>query len=272
MAAILDEAVTAPAQPETVRLVAVPEISVIMPAFNEEAHIAGCIRRAQAYLEGVLRSYEIIVVDDGSTDATRREAEKVGGNPHVKVVGYPRNQGKGFAVKYGAEHVSGDLVVFMDSDADIQPDLIERYITILKKNDIAIASKRHPDSRVSAPILRKFLSYAFHILVMILTGVRVSDTQSGFKAFRRETLTETMNLISVKRYAFDVEVFVVAKLLKLRIAEMPVKIQLGSLFSARHVLRMLVDLMGITYRLRVIHWYQRNLHNSRARYSPIIKW
>jgi hypothetical protein len=102
-----------------------------------------------------------------------------------------------------------------------------------------------------------------------VAGVRVSDTQSGFKAFRSEALAKAMSLVSVKHYAFDVELLAVAKLLKLRIVEVPVRIRLGSLFSARQVVRMLVDLLGITYRLRVIRWYQKNLYNARATYRPI---
>jgi len=79
-------------------------------------------------------------------------------------------------------------------------------------------------------------------------------------------------LVSVKRYAFDVELLAVARLLKLRVVELPVKIRLGSLFSARQVIRMLVDVLGITYRLRVIRWYQKNLHNRQPKYKPIIEW
>jgi hypothetical protein len=120
--------------------------------------------------------------------------------------------------------------------------------------------------------MRRLLSHAFNRLVMLLTGLRVSDTQTGFKAFRREALEKIMNLVSVKHYAFDVELLVAAKLLRLRIVELPIKISLASLFSVRYVLRMFVDLLGITYRLRVIHWYQSNLHNPEAAYKPIIKW
>lgn len=142
----------------------------------------------------------------------------------------------------------------------------------LKDADIAIASKWHPESQVTTPLPRRFLSYAFHILVMLLTGVRVSDTQSGLKAFRLDALRTIMRLLSVKHYAFDVEVLTVASMLKMRIVELPVRIQLGSLFSARHVLRMLIDILRITYRLRVIRWYQRNLHNPQPHYKPIIRW
>jgi hypothetical protein len=160
----------------------------------------------------------------------------------------------------------------MDSDTDVKPDLIKQYVTVLRNNDVALASKWHPDSRVSTPVMRRLLSHAFNRLVKLLTGLKVSDTQSGFKAFRREALDSVMSLVSVKHYAFDVELLVAAKLLKLRIIELPIKIRLDSLFSARCVFRMLVDLLGITYRLRVIHWYQNNLYNLQAVYKPIIKW
>ena len=258
-------------KPITSSLVA-PRISVVMPAYNEEGKIAECVAHARAHLESLKCSYEIIIVDDGSTDGTRAEAIRVSDNPDVRVVGYDRNRGKGFAIKYGTKYVTGDLVVFMDSDADVKPDLIGQYVTVLRNNDVALASKWHPDSRVSTPVMRRLLSYAFNRLVLLLTGLRVSDTQSGFKAFRREALDSIMCLISVKHHAFDVELLVAAKLLKLRIVELPIKIRLDNLFSARYMLRMFVDLLGITYRLRVVHWYQENLHNRQAVYEPIIKW
>lgn len=243
-----------------------------MPAYNEERMISECISDARVHLESLACPYEIIIVDDGSTDGTRAEAVRVSVNPHVKVVGYDRNQGKGFAIKRGTRYVTGDLVVLMDSDTDVKPDLVKQYIAVLRNNDIALASKWHPDSRVSTPIMRRLLSHAFTLLVMLLTGLRFSDTQSGFKAFRCEALDRIMSLVSVKHYAFDVELLVVAKLLNLRIIELPIKIRLNSLFSARYVFRMFVDLLGITYRLRVIHWYQKNLYNLQADYKAIIKW
>jgi glycosyltransferase involved in cell wall biosynthesis len=249
-----------------------PKISVIMPAYNEQEVIAQCVNGARAHLEKLACPYEIVVVDDGSTDGTRAEAIRATANPHVRVVGYDRNQGKGFAIKHGTRHVTGDLVVFMDSDADVKPDLIKQYVTLLKENDIALASKWHPDSKVSTPVMRRLLSHAFNRLVMLLTGLRASDTQTGLKAFRREALERVMSLVSVKHYAFDVELLVAAKLLKLRTIEVPVEIRISGLFSARQVFRMFVDLLGITYRLRVIHWYQKNLGNSEAVYRPIIRW
>jgi glycosyltransferase involved in cell wall biosynthesis len=266
----LERSETLEAVEATTRLI--PSVSVIMPAFNEEGNIAQCVGNVSASLERMGNPFEIIVIDDGSTDNTRAEALGARNNPHVKVVGYGQNRGKGFAIKHGVKYATGDVVVFRDSDADVMPGLVGRYVSMLRDCDIAIASKRHPDSQVKAPLLRKLLSYSFHTLVMLLTGVRVSDTQSGLKAFRREALEKIMGLISVKHYAYDVEILTVARLLKMRIVELPVNIELGGLFSVRSIVRMLVDLVGITYRLRVIRWYQRNLHNSRANYKPIVKW
>ena len=186
---LLSEATVSREQPKpiTSSLVA-PKISVIMPAHNEEKAISECISDAKVHLESLACPYEIIIVDDGSTDGTRTEAARASVNPHVKVVGYDRNQGKGFAIKRGTRYVTGDLVVLMDSDTDVKPDLVKHYIAVLRNNDIALASKWHPDSRVSTPVMRRLLSHAFNRLVMLLTGLRVSDTQSGFKAFRHEAL------------------------------------------------------------------------------------
>ena len=142
----------------------------------------------------------------------------------------------------------------------------------LRHEDLAIGSKRHPNSRVESPAERKLLSACFNYLARFLTGIKYSDTQSGLKAFRTSSLKRIMPLVSVKRYAFDVEILTVASLLKMKVVEMPVRIQLSARFRVRSVLRMLVDLLGITYRLRIKRWYQRNLHNGSAEYSPILRW
>jgi glycosyltransferase involved in cell wall biosynthesis len=222
-------------------------------------------------MDAVGAPYEIVVVDDGSTDSTLEEAMSVRGTP-LKVIGYRNNRGKGFAIKYAAQYVTGDAVIFMDADKEVSAEQVGQYVRVLRDHDIAIASKHHPESKVSAPIMRRVLSHAFHCLVVLLTGVRVSDTQSGFKAFKRQAFIKVMGLLSVKHYAFDVEILTVARLLKLSVVELPIRIDLKGAFGARHVLRMLVDLAGIVYRLRVIRWYQENLDKDAAYYRAIIRW
>ena len=245
-------------------------VSVVMPAYNEEEHIADAVRSVESRLEGLGYKYEIIIVDDGSTDGTADVVKEIR-DEKVKLVGYDRNMGKGFALKYGFEHVNGDLVVFMDSDTEIGLRNLPAYLKALERFDLVIASKRHPKSKYEAPILRKFLSTGFQILVRILVGLKASDTQSGLKAGRAKALKRIFPLLSVKRYAFDVELLTVANLLGYRFAEMPIDIKLGARFSVREALRMLIDLLGIAYRLRVKRWYQRNM-GKHERYNPILKW
>jgi len=248
------------------------DVSIIMPAYNEEKHIAHAIETLEERLRRTPFSYEIIVVDDGSIDGTRREAEKVAKNPNVKILGYARNMGKGHAIKYGVLKSTGDIVMFLDSDTEINPGNIEQYLLALKHADIVIASKRHPKSIVKQPAMRRLLSLTFNFLVRLMLGINVSDTQSGLKAFKGEKLKTLVPLLSVKKYAFDAEILTVARLQKLKVIEMPVRIELGAGFSFRAVVRMLVDLLGIAYRLRVKRWYQRNMNKVDGSYRPMIRW
>jgi glycosyltransferase involved in cell wall biosynthesis len=246
-------------------------VSVIMPAYDEANYIAEGITSMKSQFEAIRKDYEIIVVDDGSTDATREIAEELT-DGRVRVVSYKRNQGKGHALREGLLGATGQFVFLIDSDAEIVPQELWAYIRALESADIVIGSKRHPLSTVRTPIVRKILSLGFNVLERLLTGIRVSDTQAGLKAARSAALYGILPLLSVKRYAFDAELLTVASLLNLRIKELPVHIELRATFSARHVFRMLIDLLGIMYRLRVKRWYQKNMVEMSETYKPIIHW
>ena len=120
--------------------------------------------------------------------------------------------------------------------------------------------------------MRMFLSLGFNVLERLLTGMRATDSQAGLKAARSEALYKVLPLLSVKRYAFDAELLAVASLFDFKIVELPVNIDLRATFSARQVFRMLIDLLGIAYRLRIRRWYQRNKLSMAKTYSPIIPW
>ena len=247
------------------------KVSILMPAFNEENRIEQGITGIINLASTLGYDYEVIIIDDGSTDNTRNVALKLADNPHVKVIGYKQNQGKGNAINFGLKHAKGDYVVFMDSDMEIKPLEFKDYIKNLEHADIVIGSKRHPESHVWTPYMRKFLSHGFNILIRLALGIRITDTQSGFKAFRREKLERIVRLMSVKRFAFDAELLAVAELLKMRIVELPVEINLSTRFSIRQIFRILVDVAGIAYKLRIIRWYQKNLNNQSASYKPLIR-
>jgi len=237
----------------------VPKLSAIVPAHNEEEQIVQFLQDTLSSLDALGFDYEVVIVDDGSTDRTRERAISATHNPHVKVVGYDDNVGKGFALKYGFAHTTGDVVVFIDSDRDISPKQIVRYVGAAEQADIVIASKWHPKSHTEIPLIRRFLSHGFHLMVMLLTGLRVTDTQSGMKAFRRPVLESVLPRLAMKRFAFDLELLTVANLKGFRIVEYPIDIKMSGPITLGPLVKMLwsmfIEILGITYRLRILKWY-----------------
>jgi dolichol-phosphate mannosyltransferase len=236
-------------------------LSFILPTYNEEDFIETTLGTLEGIIKDKNLPYEIVVVNDGSLDGTLAKAAKYAKiNGHVRIISYNKNIGKGHAVKTGFMEATGEVVVFADSDMEIDLDAISRYLEALEKGDIVIASKRHLDSHVDIPLSRKILSISFNGLVRFLTGVPLNDTQSGLKAMKKSAFVDLFPRLAVKRYAFDVELLAVAHLYGLKVVEMPVNIKLDATFKPKQIWYMFIDLLGIAYRLRVIHWYQKQIH------------
>lgn len=243
------------------------KLSIIMPAFNEEKQIRQSLDLVQKALEDFEDGYEIIVVSDGSTDNTSKEA-KNNSCSHVRVYHYPKNQGKGYALKYGSARSTGEYVAFIDADMELHPKSIVYFIDLLEQNsfDIIVGSKRHPESVVDYPPLRRFYSWTYQQLNRILFNVNVRDTQVGLKMFRREVLENVLPCVLVKAYAFDLELLVVAQHLGFnRIDEAPVELSYGfdSSIDFKGVWRMLVDTLAIFYRLRILKYYTQQYQNHK---------
>jgi glycosyltransferase involved in cell wall biosynthesis len=134
----------------------VGRISIVMPAYNVEDDIVEAISGVRGVLEKITDDYEIIVVNDGSTDETARRVEGVM-DDHVRIVNHVVNMGKGAAVKTGVKYVSGDYTILLDADRDIDVGNLMQYIKALRVYDVVIGSKRHPKSIYQAPTLRKIL-------------------------------------------------------------------------------------------------------------------
>ena len=246
-------------------------ISIVMPAYNEADSIERGVADVNRQFEALSKDYEIIVVDDGSQDGTRKIIEEFT-DQRVKLVGYDQNQGKGHAIKIGLYSATGQFAFLIDSDSEIKAKDLENYVDALASADFVIGSKRHPLSTVRTPAGRRFLSLGFNVLERLLTGLKATDTQAGLKAARSTALYQVLPLLSVKRYAFDAELLAVASLFDFKIKELPVNIDLKATFSARQVFRMFIDLLGIAYRLRIRHWYQKNKLSMSDTYNPIIPW
>ena len=241
-----------------------PLLSVVVPVFNQGAAIAANLEvireRVGAELPGEL---EIVVVSDGSIDATQDELLARAPEGAYRVFHYDRNLGKGYAVRLGGLEARGRWIGFVDADLDLDPRDLATYVRQAERDklDFAIGSKRHPDSQVHYPRSRVVASWCFQQLVRALFRLNVRDTQVGLKVFRREIAEQVLPLLLVKRYAFDIELLAVARAFGFsRVEEMPVKLDYrfaGSGVRSRAVLRALVDTAAIFYRLRILRYYQR---------------
>lgn len=240
-----------------------PNLSVVLPAYNEGKTINHVLERTACAIKKTGLTYELLVVDDGSNDNTRKKVLwSCKTNDSVRLVSYSNNIGKGFALTRGFFNSLGNLIVFLDADTDVKPEGIVNFVEALKDADLVIASKRHPKSKIEAPFARKFLSYGFNLIVRLLVGLENEDTQTGLKAVRKKALLEVFPLLSVKRYAFDVELIAVSKLLKLKIVELPVNLRLTNNFKIKEIIRMLLDVLGIAYRLKITKYYKKQMQTK----------
>jgi glycosyltransferase involved in cell wall biosynthesis len=237
-------------------------ISVVMPAYNEAPHILDNLREVVLAVEDY--DYEIIVVDDGSQDLTYHEALKfVAPDPaRVRVVRYDENLGKGNALMCGSWFARGDYVVFLDADMDLHPSQLPKFFAIMDRTaaDVVIGSKRHPDSKVDYPFIRRVYSAVYYTIIRLMFGLPIKDSQTGLKIFRSEVLQRVLPRILVKRFAFDIEVLANAHRLGYSIADGPVTLQFRRTVGrirTKDVLNILTDTLAIYYRMYVLHYYDR---------------
>jgi glycosyltransferase involved in cell wall biosynthesis len=239
-----------------------PHLSLVTPVYNGASYIEQSLRTIVAALDTLERAFEVIVVCDGSADLT---AERARGfeDPRVRVLEYPENEGKGHAIIHGVRHARGRLIAWLDSDLDIAPEVIVGAARCFENAhiDAVIGSKRHPDSQVAYPRIRRIYSWGFQMLVRTLFRINVRDTQVGAKVFRRELLDTIAPLLLVKHYAFDLEVLAVGAEFGFdRIEEAPINLSYrftGSGIDRAAVWYMFVDTLAIAYRIHFRHWYVR---------------
>lgn len=238
-------------------------LSVIMPSFRLAPVIEQNVLRTIDIVSGAFRRFEIIPVDDGSRDGTDEILRSLGESRGavVKPVLLEKNHGKGNALLAGFEKSSGDLVLLLDADLDLSPEMLPKFLSVMEeeKADIVIGSKRHPDSVIDYPLSRRIASFFYYSFVRVLTGLPVTDTQTGMKLFRRSALEYAFGRMLVKRYAFDVEILSIAHNKGFRVAEAPVKMEYGKKPGAltfQNAKTVFFDTLAIFYRLKIIRYYQ----------------
>jgi dolichyl-phosphate beta-glucosyltransferase len=234
----------------------IPELSVVVPAFDEEDRLAPMVREAVAWLRARGRSFELIVVDDGSTDGTARLVARLAEEcPEVRLIRLASNGGKGYAVRTGVVNARGSRVLFADADGATPFAELERLEAALDSGAaVAIGSRARPAGgvRVRAKLYRHVMGRTFHALVRALTVRGIADTQCGFKLFRGDAAQELFSRMRMTGFSFDVEVLLMAQRRGYRIAEVPVNWthQPGSRVRlAADSLRMACDLVRIRANL-----------------------
>jgi glycosyltransferase involved in cell wall biosynthesis len=185
-------------------------LSVVMPLYNEGARIVSNVEQTLGALR-MLGPFEIVLVNDGSSDdsgtAIAGLAKKYPGE--VVTLELPRS-GKGEALRQGAGRARGEFVVFIDADLDLPPEQILFFVAIqrVKAADAVIGSKMHPDSTVDYPFLRRLYSLGYFLLVKLLFGLPVRDTQTGLKLVRRDFLLRALERTECRGFALDLELLV----------------------------------------------------------------
>lgn len=222
--------------------------------------------------------YEIICVVDGDVDDTFGRAKRFSSRfpDKIRVLGYKKNKGKGNAVRFGMSHAKGDVIGFVDAGIELNPNGISMLLEHFEwyGADIIIGSKRHPASKVIYPWQRKIISFGYQMIVKVLFGLNVKDTQVGMKFFRSEVVKKLLPRLLVKAFAFDIEMLAVANYMGYkRIYEAPIEMKMNfgnaSTIASSGFIKTswltLLDTLAVFYRLNILKYYEyKNRKNWRA--------
>ncbi len=201
------------------------QLSIVVPAFNEERRIGPTLARLLDYGKRRLAGFEILVVDDGSTDRTREVVEDLArAEPALKLVRLPENRGKGAAVRRGMLEAKLRHVLFTAADLSTPIEDVELLFGELDHVPVAIGSRALAGSRIEErqPFYREWMGRGFNLLVQGAALPGIHDSQCGFKLFALEAAREVFSRARLDGFAFDVEALFLCRKLGLRVAEVPV--------------------------------------------------
>jgi dolichyl-phosphate beta-glucosyltransferase len=231
-----------------------PELSVVIPCYNEEQRLPRTIEQIERFLGGRAESYELILVDDGSTDGTRQVMDAAAErNPAVHIEALARNRGKGRALAEGVAVARGEKVLITDADLSTPIEELNKLEAGLAKGaGVAIASRAVKGSRVevSQPIYRVLMGKIFNLIVQAVLLPGIWDTQCGFKLFRADVARDAFANLTTDGFGFDPEVLYRAKRRGVAIAEVPV-VWRNSAPTKVSAVRSSLDMLGHVVSLRI---------------------
>ena len=182
-----------------------PEISVIIPAYNEEKSIAKVLAHLDNSLSTIVKDYEIIVVSDGSTDKTVDEVKKAQ-IPDLKIIVFPKNRGKGAALKAGVKEARGEIIIFHDADLILNLETINKSLEEIKLFSAVFASKNLKGSSFARSFFRHWSSIFFNRLITLLLKIPLTDVLTGYKVFRKDLLLTLIKKTNTQRFETDLEI------------------------------------------------------------------
>ena len=235
--------------------------SVIIPAWNEERRIPASLQQVAAFVDGQPYPVEIVVVDDGSDDATPTIVEQFARQyPFVRLIRNPHG-GKGMAVKTGVAQAEGRYLIISDTDLSVPIEELPKFLPpTLASYDLAIASREAQGARrINEPYYRHLMGRVYNLLVRLVAVPGIQDTQCGFKAFRGDVARQLFRLLTIDRFAFDVELIYLALRAGYRVKEVPVRIHHAEGSTVRP-LRDSLDTLRDLARIKLND--QRGLYNQ----------
>lgn len=233
-------------------------LCVVMPAYNEGAHIKENLLTASNIISGFINNYQIIAVNDGSSDNTLEEMrEAATEDSHIRPISYKNNQGKGHAISTGVKYADAEYIAFLDSDLELSPVMLRYFLKALQATnaDIAIGSKLHKKSKLHYPLSRKIMSFGYYIMLKLMFRLNIRDTQTGIKLFKGEVIKPICEMISTNGFAYDIEILAIAAKQGKKIIEMPIELNYSrsgnnrSTISLKKIFDVFKDTINIKKRI-----------------------
>lgn len=233
--------------------------SIIVPAYNESSRLFH-LESIAGYLKSLKQSSELIVVNDGSRDDTLTKLEKLSQKLNFKLISYPVNHGKGYAIKQGMLAAKGEYALFLDIDLSTPINQIEKIVPLLTPNRVLIGTRKTKGAVVAVhqPFIRETLGKGFTLLSQIFTQVWVSDFTCGFKCFPIKAAHQIFKASRIYRWGFDSEIIYLAHKYQYQIKEVPVTWTNDTQTKVKFpqdLINSLMELLRIRYYDHVKGWY-----------------